>query len=138
MFFYPSYFLNVYYDVRYSEKEKAKSNGLSFDFKKKKWYSKHELHNFHNGDKDPDLDGLRLEFNIIDYKITDNKNIYCPQYDDDLKTYCVMVESEIEKIKHENIETKKRMMNRIRCRFEKELIELEQLEKEFNEIFENK
>jgi len=93
---YPKFFLNIYYNVKYSQKETAKQHKLRYDPNNKKWYSKHELYNFHNGEHWVDLDNICLKFEILNiYKITDKYNKYYSEYDDTIKIFSEQVNEKL-------------------------------------------
>lgn len=105
LFNYPM-FLNVYYNVKYSQKELAKTRRLRWDSDKKKWYSKHELYNFHNGDDWIDLDGVCIVFDIIDFKITNGlyNDINHSEYNNRIDIFKSLVMKQYNKLKNKQLE----------------------------------
>ncbi len=118
MSFFGNHFLNIYYNVKFSQKEEAKKNGLRWDPDIKKWHTQHELFKLHNGDINPDVNGMCDLFDIVEYKITDKFNRDCREYnhinmDDMINT----VNEKYEQLKIDKINRKKDYIKRFKKKY---------------------
>jgi Trm5-related predicted tRNA methylase len=86
-------YVTFYYKVSYSEKDKAKSNGLKFDFQKKKWYSRYRLNTddeYETIDFGQNETRICVLFDICDVSINNehlehNKDKYLKQMNEEIK-----------------------------------------------------